>query len=205
MLALCQTSFLNLGLTLETSFLANKWFCFRDLKYHSGVRSWYHGSSRKKYETGGITAQISSQLNRQKRDKKKQKSVNNQILFFESTSDIYKIIWVKFLEELYNQFQRLQTKIVPRGLRKVCRKWVHIDLVALHRLDTDLTRAVDFWVESTLDGYIVEFVVKCWFQLFAQIRSLKRRDSNQTFEGSGHSLFACTIRLTSDTKTSRKG
>ena len=44
--------------------------------------------------------------------------------------------------------------------QKINRKWVHGDLVALHRLDTELTRAVDFWVETTLDGYIMEFAAE---------------------------------------------
>ena len=39
---------------------------------------------------------------------------------------------------------------------------MHGDLAALHRLDTELTRAVDLWVETTLDVYIVEFVVECY-------------------------------------------
>ena len=34
--------------------------------------------------------------------------------------------------------------------------------VALHWLDTKLTHSVDFWVETTLDGYIVEFVAECY-------------------------------------------
>ena len=38
---------------------------------------------------------------------------------------------------------------------------MHEDLVAPHQLNTDLTRAVDFWVESTLDEYIVEFAAEC--------------------------------------------
>ena len=39
--------------------------------------------------------------------------------------------------------------------------------MALHRLNIDLTRDVDFWVESTLDGYIVEFAMKC-YQYFSR-------------------------------------
>ena len=46
--------------------------------------------------------------------------------------------------------------------RKINHKWVHRDLVALHLLDTELTCVVDFWVESTLDGYIVEFAMECY-------------------------------------------
>ena len=39
---------------------------------------------------------------------------------------------------------------------------MHRDLVALHWLDTELTHAVDFWVETTLNGYIVEFSAECY-------------------------------------------
>lgn len=34
--------------------------------------------------------------------------------------------------------------------------------MSLHRLNTDLTRDVYFWVESTLEGYIVEFSAECY-------------------------------------------
>ena len=54
---------------------------------------------------------------------------------------------------------------------KINHKWVHGDLVALHRLDTELTRAVDFWVESTLDRHIVEFVAQC-YQYFSRVEAI---------------------------------
>ena len=88
--------------------------------------------------------------------------IKNLVLFSDSASDTYKIFWGMFPEELYNWLRRLQTKTVKEKSWKINQKWVHEDLVALHRLNTDLTRAVDFWVESTLDGYIVEFAAKCY-------------------------------------------
>jgi hypothetical protein len=30
----------------------------------------------------------------------------------------------------------------------------------LHRLDHQITRAVDFWVNTTLEGYIIDFAVE---------------------------------------------
>ena len=54
------------------------------------------------------------------------------------------------------------TKVTRDNSRKMQSKWVHGDLVALHRLDTELTRAMDFWVETTLDGYIVDFAAECY-------------------------------------------
>ena len=63
--------------------------------------------------------------------------------------------------------QRFQTKTVKGKSQRINRKWAHEDLVTLHRLNTDLTRAVDFWVESTLEGYIVEFAAEC-YQYFSR-------------------------------------
>ena len=48
---------------------------------------------------------------------------------------------------------------------------MHGDLVALHQLDTELTRAVDFWVGTTLDEYIVEFAVEC-YQSFSKAEAI---------------------------------
>ena len=39
----------------ETFFLTKKNFFCWDLKFHLGARSWYHRSTREKYEAGGIT------------------------------------------------------------------------------------------------------------------------------------------------------
>ena len=49
--------------------------------------------------------------------------------------------------------------------------WVHGDLVALHWMDTELTRAIYFWVETTLDGYIVEFSAEC-YQSFSKTKAI---------------------------------
>ena len=69
--------------------------------------------------------------------------------------------------------QRLQTKAVLRGLRTINLKWVHSDLVSLHRLDTNLTQDVVFCVQSTLEGYIVEFASKC-YQSFSKAEDIFR-------------------------------
>lgn len=34
------------------------------------------------------------------------------------------------------------------------------DLAKLHRLDTNLTRDVQFWVNAAIEGYIIEFVAE---------------------------------------------
>ena len=48
------------------------------------------------------------------------------------------------------------------GLRKINRRWAYEDLVALHRVDTELTRAMDFCVRTTLEGYAMEFTAECY-------------------------------------------
>ena len=45
--------------------------------------------------------------------------------------------------------------------------------MALHQLDTELTCTVDFWVETTLDGYIVEFAAEC-YQSFSKAEAIFR-------------------------------
>lgn len=92
----------------------------------------------------------------------RERLLKDLVLFSNSVSDTYEILWGKFHSYLYNWLQRFQTRI-PRDISwMINHKWVHGDLVALHRLDTELTRMVDFWVETTLDGYIVEFAIECY-------------------------------------------
>ena len=101
----------------------------------------------------------------------KEKVLKDLVLFSDSASDTYEILWGKFPSDLYNWLRRLQTKVTKEKLQKINRKWVHGDLVALHRLDIELTRTVDFWVESTLDGYIVEFSTECC-QSFSRVEAI---------------------------------
>ena len=62
--------------------------------------------------------------------------------------------------------------MVPReGLRKINYRLAHEDLVALHRVNTELTRAVDFWVRTTLEGYTVEFAAEC-YQSFSKAKAV---------------------------------
>ena len=71
--------------------------------------------------------------------RQKEKTIKNLVLFSDSASDTYEIFWGKFPEELYNWLRRLRTKNINEKSRKFNRKWAHEDLVALHRLNTDLT------------------------------------------------------------------
>ena len=54
------------------------------------------------------------------------------VLFSDSASDTYKILWGKFPSDLYNWLRRLQMKVPRDSSRKINCKWVHGDLVALH-------------------------------------------------------------------------
>ena len=69
----------------------------------------------------------------------KEKAVRDLVVFLDSASDTYEILWGKFPSELYNWLRRLQTNVTKDKSRKINCKWVHGDLVALHRLDTELT------------------------------------------------------------------
>ena len=91
---------------------------------------------------------------------KKESVLKDLVLSLDSASDTYEILWGKFPSDLCNWLWRLQMKVPRDSSWKINCKWTHKDLVALHRLDTELTRVVDFWVETTLDGYIVEFATE---------------------------------------------
>ena len=75
---------------------------------------------------------------------KKEKVIRDLVLFSDFASDTYEILWGKFPSDLYNWLRRLQTKVTKEKSLKIDRKWAHRDLVALHRLDTELTHTVDF-------------------------------------------------------------
>ena len=103
--------------------------------------------------------------------KKREAAIRELILFSDSTGDTYEIFWGRFPTELNNWLQRLQVTVPREGLRKINRRWVHEDLVALHRVDIELTLAVDFWVRTTLEGYTVEFSAEC-YQSFSKAEAV---------------------------------
>ena len=94
--------------------------------------------------------------------KKKEAAIKELVLFSDSASDTYEIFWGRFPTDLYNWLRSLRATVPQEGSRKINRRWVHEDLVALHRVDTELTHAVDFWVRTTLEGYTVEFSAECY-------------------------------------------
>ena len=103
--------------------------------------------------------------------KKKEAVIKELVLFSDSASDTYEIFWGRFPTDLYNWLRRLRATVPQEGLRKINHRWAHEDLVALHRVDAELTRAVDFWVKTTLEGYVVEFAAEC-YQSFSKAEAV---------------------------------
>jgi hypothetical protein len=93
----------------------------------------------------------------------RRKSVENTreaIFYSERSSDQYEIFWVKFLEEFFHWIKRLQEAPEFQGWAKKICAWDTEKLAALQRLDCPVTRAVDFWVSTMLEGYIIEFAAE---------------------------------------------
>jgi hypothetical protein len=64
------------------------------------------------------------------------------------------------LEELFHFIDRLQeAPEFQESIKKRC-TWDTDKITSLHQLDHQITRAVDFWVNMTLEGYIIEFTVE---------------------------------------------
>jgi hypothetical protein len=88
------------------------------------------------------------------------KDTREVIFYSERSSDQYEIFWVKFLEELFHWIERLQEALeFQERVKKTC-TWDTKNIAVLHRLDRPITRAVDFWVNTTLEGYIIEFAAE---------------------------------------------
>jgi hypothetical protein len=79
------------------------------------------------------------------------------VFYSEPASDQYKIFWIRFPEEVFQWLDHLQE--APEYKDRVKRKynWTVEGLVTLHHLDHLISRAVDFWVQTVLEGYIIEF------------------------------------------------
>ena len=86
--------------------------------------------------------------------------MKEEVSYADHASNQYEIFWCKFREGFYNWLQRLQTKEKIGSHSRSPHTWTQVDLIELHRLDTDLTRAIKIWVQATLGGYIIEFIVE---------------------------------------------
>lgn len=58
---------------------------------------------------------------------------------------------MKWLEEAPADYKHREKKIV---------EWSFLNIIALQQLYYKLTRAVYLWVQTTVEGYIIEFVVE---------------------------------------------
>ena len=76
--------------------------------------------------------------------KRKEAAIKEIVLFSDSASDTYEIFWGRFPTDLYNWLRRLRATVPQGGSRKINRRWAHEDLVALHRVDTELTPCSGF-------------------------------------------------------------
>jgi hypothetical protein len=82
------------------------------------------------------------------------------VFYSERSSDQYEIFWVKCSEELFQWIKRLQeAPEFQERVKRIC-AWDTEKLAALQRLDCPVMRAIDFWVSTTLEGYIIEFAAK---------------------------------------------
>lgn len=58
-----------------------------------------------------------------------------------------------------------------KGSTSVHHSWTSSYIVLLQQLDNDLTREVDFWVKTTVEGYIVEFSAES-YQSFSKVEAV---------------------------------
>jgi len=79
--------------------------------------------------------------------KLRRKSVENtceSIFYWERSSDMYEIFWVKIMEEFFHWIKRLQEDPEFHGRAKKIYVWDTKNLAALQRLDCPVTWAMDF-------------------------------------------------------------
>jgi hypothetical protein len=82
------------------------------------------------------------------------------VFYLERSSEQYEIFWVKLPEELFHWINRLQEAPEFQERAKRIYTWDTEKIEALHQLDCPVTRTIDFWVKTTLEGYIIEFAVE---------------------------------------------
>jgi len=93
---------------------------------------------------------------------------SEEILYFEVASNQYEIFWCKFREDFYNWLSRQKVQIRPEGTTLARHDCVPSNLAPLWHFDNDLTRLVDFWVHTIVEGYIVKFAAEN-YQSFSRV------------------------------------
>jgi hypothetical protein len=111
--------------------------------------------------------------------KLREKSVEDThetVFYSEISSDQHEIFWVKFQEEIFHWIKRLQEALEFQEQVNIIYAWDIENLAALHRLDCPVTQAIDFWVSTTLEGYIIKFIAKN-HQCFSHAEVIFKKDT----------------------------
>jgi hypothetical protein len=88
------------------------------------------------------------------------KDTHEVVFYSERSSDQYEIFWVMFPKKLFHWIDILQEALEFRErVKKTC-AWGIEKITTLHRLDRPVMRAINFWVNTTLEGYIIEFAAE---------------------------------------------
>jgi hypothetical protein len=88
---------------------------------------------------------------------KSDRNMRDYVFYSERSNNQYEIFWFKFSEELFCWIDRLQeAPKFQECVKKTC-NWDTEKIATLRQLDHEITRAINFWVRMTLEGYIIEF------------------------------------------------
>lgn len=88
--------------------------------------------------------------------------VHEGILYVDNSDDQYEIFWCKFPEDLYNWLRELKWQSPLSGSVITYHSWTSSGTALVQQLDNEKTRVVYFWVKTTVEGYVVEFVAESY-------------------------------------------
>jgi hypothetical protein len=86
---------------------------------------------------------------RQEAELRQKDPLREAIFYTEPADDQYEVFWVEFPVKLSKWLRRLQEAPEYKERIKRTITWTTANLVALHRVDHQISRAVDFWVQNT--------------------------------------------------------
>ena len=72
-------------------------------------------------------------------------------------TDLHAIFFATFGNELYDWLSKLTDTSIFKKKRDIV--WTPKLIQTVRNLDNPITRAVDFWLASVLEGFVIEFVV----------------------------------------------
>jgi hypothetical protein len=131
---------------------ANKWFCCRDQNIFKGMSRWFPSKT-----------EIQKWVEDQEKDFAEAQNKNPKIstedwLQRYIFTDIHEIFFGGIHQELHEWLARLaDTQFEIRSRPPVV--WTPALIQKVKRVDNAVSRAVDHWFDSTIGGYITEFVV----------------------------------------------